>query len=141
MSWPQADQERRIAGLVRIGHVIDVDPAQALARVSLGGAAETDWLPWTAARAGVISDWAPLQVGEQVVVASPGGESNQGVIIGSLFSAANGQAATDGGTWRVELGGTSLTMTADSLTFESNGSTLVLDSAGVRVTGAAIELN
>mgnify|MGYP005845114205 CR=1 FL=1 len=139
--WTQADQDRRLAGLVRIGRVTEVDPATARARIALGGQAVSDWLPWTASRAGSISEWSPPAVGEQVVVLSPGGESNQAVIVGSLFSAANGQASNDGAAYRVEIGGSSLTMTADAITLESNGSTLVLDAAGVRVNGAQIELN
>jgi phage baseplate assembly protein V len=141
MSWMQADQERRLTGIVRLGQVVEVDTVTARARVSLGGEAESAWLPWAAARAGVVSEWSPLAVGEQVVVVSPGGESNQGVIVGSLFSAANGAPSSDGGAYRIEIGGSSLTMTAESIIFESNGSSLVLDAAGVRVTGAQIELN
>lgn len=141
MSWALSDHDRRIAGVIRIGRVTDLDAGTARARVSLGGEAVTDWLPWTAARAGTISEWAPPAVGEQVVVASPGGESNQGVIIGSLFSSANGQGASDGGTYRVEIGGSAITMTGDSLTLASNGSSLVLDAAGIRLNGARIDLN
>ncbi|OWU68262.1 baseplate assembly protein [Roseovarius sp. 22II1-1F6A] len=141
MSWSAGEQARRLHGLVRIGRVTAVDPGRARARVSLGGETETAWLPWTGGRAGSIREWAPVTVGEQVVVLSPGGETGQGVIAGSLFSAAHAAPSNDGAAHRLELGGSSITMTGDAITLQSNGSSLTLDAAGIRLNGARIDLN
>jgi phage baseplate assembly protein V len=141
VSWGQGEQERRLHGVVRIGTVTAVDPATARARVSLGGDAVSGWIPFTAIRAGGLNAWAPVTVGEQVVVASPGGDTAQGVIIGSLPSTSNGAPSVDGGEFRFEIGGSSISMTADGITLSSNGSTLTIDAAGITLTGAAINLN
>ena len=141
MAWGDSDRDRRLHGLVRIATVTQVDPAQSRARVSFGGDSSSDWLPWAAVRAGVISEWAPPRLGEQVVVVSPGGETNQGIIIGSIFSIKDPAASADGEEYRVEIGGSSLSMTPDAITLSSNGSTLELDAAGIRLNGARIDLN
>lgn len=78
----------RIANLIRIGSVSDVDTAKARVRVDIGRV-KTNWLPWLTQRAGKTSTWSPLEVGEQVMVFSPSGELNQGVVIGGLWSKDN----------------------------------------------------
>lgn len=49
----------------------------------------TGWLPWATNRAGPDRDWRAPEVGEQVVVVSPGGDLEQGVVVGSLYRAAH----------------------------------------------------
>lgn len=141
MRWAQNDQDRRLQGIVRIGKVTAVDASAAKARVSLGGASETDWLPWTAERAATISVWAPVAVGEQVVVLAPGGETNQGIIVGSLFSNSNPAPSSDGAEHLLKLGGSSISVKGDRILITSNGSTIELDAAGIRLNGARIDLN
>lgn len=141
MSWGRGEQGRRLQCLIRIGRVTTVDPAKARVRVTFGGDSDSDWLPWLAQRAGVISEWAPPRVGEQVLVVSPGGETNQAVVIGSLFSTGDPAPSNDGEEYRVEIGGSSFSMTPDRITLSSNGSTLELDAAGIRLNGARIDLN
>ena len=141
MSWGEGDRDRRLAGVVRFGRVTAVDPAAARARVFLGGEAESTWLPWLAERASKISVWAPVAVGEQVVVVSPSGDTAQGVIAGSVFSAANGAPSSDPEEYLITIGGSSVSVTPDAITFRSNGSTLRLDASGVHLDGAQIRLN
>lgn len=82
-----ADLNRLLHNLIRIGTIAAVDPEQPRARVQLGGLL-TDWLPFTAARAGgTVSRWDPV-VGEQVMVLCPGGNLDVGVIGPSLYSDA-----------------------------------------------------
>lgn len=76
---------RQMSNLVRIGKVSQLDPATARVKVSVSGL-ETDWLPWSAGRAGNTRQWSPPRIGEQVVLASPYGDLGQAVVIGSLFS-------------------------------------------------------
>lgn len=141
MSWERSEQDRRLHGMVRVGRVVEVDAARARARVNLGGDTLSDWLPWTAARAGAIKEWAPPGVGEQVVVISPGGESAQGVITGAIYQAAAPAPAQHGQMWGMKIGTSFLTMTAENITLAAGGSTLVIDAGGIRLNGAKIDLN
>lgn len=86
MSFQIAELERRLAGLIRFGTVEEADYARARVRVRMGEAV-SDWLPWLTLRAGNDRSWWPLEVGEQVLVLSPSGETAQGVVLGSLYQA------------------------------------------------------
>lgn len=138
MSWAQGEQERRLHGIVRIGTVTAVDAATARARVSLGGDAVSGWIPFTAIRAGGLNAWAPVTVGEQVVVVSPGGDTAQGIIVGSLPSGANGAPSGNGGEFRFEIGGSSISMTGDGITLSAGGVVLSVTGGGVAVTGGSV---
>ncbi len=140
MSWAHGEMERRLHGLVRVGTVLQVDASKARAKVALGGEAVSAWVPWIG-RAGTVSEWSPLAAGEQVAVLSPGGDTAQGVILGSLFSSDNPAKSQDGGEWRIELGGSHISMTGEAITLSSNGSTLTLDASGIRLNGARVDLN
>ena len=140
MSWAQGDQDRRLHSLVRVGTVQEVDPVKALARVTLGGEAKSAWIPWMG-RAGVIDEWSPPAVGEQVTILAPGGDTAQGIIIGSTPSDANPKRSQDGEEYRVSIGDSFISMTAGRILLSSNGSTLELDAAGIRLNGARIDLN
>ena len=83
---------RLIENLIRLGTVAEVDhgslPDKRPARVRVqSGDLLTGWLPWTALRAGTTRDWDPPNVGEQVLVLSPSGQTAQGIAITGLFSA------------------------------------------------------
>lgn len=82
--YSATDTDRRMANTITIGRIKAVDTAKGLAQVDLDGPG-TDWIPWTAARAGGDRTWKCPEVGEQVVVAAPGGELANAVIIGSLY--------------------------------------------------------
>lgn len=141
MSWTEGDQDRRLHSIVRIGTVTEVDPSTGRARVSLGGEAVTNWIPFTAVRAGGLNSWQPVTAGEQVVVISPGGDTAQGIIVGSLHSSATPAPSSDGGEFRFEIGGSTLSITSDAILLSSNGSTLQLDAGGIALNGARINLN
>lgn len=84
-SYELGELGRQMANLVRIGTISELDEASARVKVSAAGLT-TDWLPWSASRAGNTRQWSPPRVGEQVVLASPYGDLGQAVVIGSLFS-------------------------------------------------------
>lgn len=72
------DAERRIQNLVRMGRVVDTDPAKGLVKIAWAKDADDNevegpWMPW-ATRAGNIKIWAPPSKGEQVMIFSPSGE-------------------------------------------------------------------
>ena len=82
-----AEAHRRISSLVRLGRVREVRTGDARARVGIGENL-TGWLPWLAPRAGTDSIWHAPEVGEQVLVLSPGGDLAQGVIVPGVFSSS-----------------------------------------------------
>lgn len=136
MNWGVSDLDRRFHSGLRIGTVTAVDATNAVARVALGGETESDWLPWLAERAGIISAWAPVSVGEQVLVASIGGDTAQGVIVGSLFSDAQPPASQDAATRKIVLGAASMTMTEDAITLAVGGTSIEITDGLVAVTAA-----
>ena len=85
-----AEHARRLSSLLRVGPVVEVDPAAARARVDLGDGCVSAFLPWvcTRASAGGFTTWVAPQVGEQVLVVAPGGDTAAAVILGSLYSTA-----------------------------------------------------
>ena len=135
MSWAASDTDRRLAGMIRVGTVTAVDAGAARCKVSLGGNTETAWLPFPSPRAGAIQVWAPPSVGEQVVVASPGGDTAQGLVIASLASGGSPAPSSDGGAFVVEIGGSTVTITADGINLVSNGSVVDITAGGVAITG------
>ena len=78
------DAERRIANMVLIGRIEELDAANGRVRVTTGDIT-TDWLPFATSRAGQDRSWHPPEPGEQVVVVSPCGDTNQGVVVGSIY--------------------------------------------------------
>lgn len=74
-----------LLNLVRKGTVIAVDHAGEVCRVECGEL-QTNWIHWLALAAGDTRDWNPPEVGEQVLVLSPGGEMADGVALRGISS-------------------------------------------------------
>ena len=79
-----AEASRRLESVVRLGTVEAVDYPAARARVKSGGLLTT-WLPWAGLAAGEVRHWRPPSVGEQVLVLSPSGSPESGVIVAGLY--------------------------------------------------------
>lgn len=79
-----AETHRVLANMIRIGVVSELDEANARVKVTTGGFT-TDWLPWTASRAGATRTWSAPRAGEQVIVLSPYGDPSQGVVLPSIY--------------------------------------------------------
>lgn len=90
--YSATDTDRRLANLVQIGRVSDVDTARGLAVVDMDGPA-TDWIPWVTLRAGGDRTWWCPEVGEQVLVVAPSGELASAVIVGALYQDAHPEPA------------------------------------------------
>lgn len=73
---------RRTSNVVKFGAIEEVDYANAKVKVRMGDLL-TAWIPWTSKSSNNAS-WLAPEIGEQVVVASPSGELNQGVVLGSI---------------------------------------------------------
>ncbi|BBE51140.1 Baseplate assembly protein [Ferriphaselus amnicola] len=72
---------RRLKNLIRIGTVDEVSLApRPRCRVLVDGAL-TGWMQMSMKRAGTTRRWEPLTVGEQVVILSPSGTAEAGVVI------------------------------------------------------------
>jgi phage baseplate assembly protein gpV len=84
-NWSLADLERRLANMIRYGVIEQLDEQAAKVRVRSGGIL-SDWLKWRTQRAGPDSDWWAPEPGEQVIMLSPSGETNQALILGSINS-------------------------------------------------------
>jgi len=93
MSFDVTELDRRLANLIRLGSIAQADYAAGKVRVNVGGLL-TGWLPWLTDRAGTDRSWHAPEVGEQVLILSPSGELNQGVVLMGLFQAAHPQPVT-----------------------------------------------
>lgn len=80
--------QRRMANVIRVGTISEVDTLTAKARVKLTDGLVTGLLPWMT-EAGHVSKWRSPSVGEQVILLAPNGSLELAVIIGGLFSRAN----------------------------------------------------
>jgi len=78
------DLGRRLANIIRIGTIFEIDFQAAKARVKIGEL-ETDFLPWANANSGSNNSWNPPEIDEQVIILSPSGDLSQAVILPSLY--------------------------------------------------------
>jgi phage baseplate assembly protein V len=126
MSAEIGDLQRRLANIFRVGRIAEVNRTTGRVKVAFQGAT-TAWLPWMTGRAGVVKDWNPPTVGEQVVVCSPMGEIEAGFIMpGSINyddnpapdTRENVQKITlpSGGSYEISVGGMTLVMAGGKLT-------------------------
>ena len=84
LSFGTIEMQRKIANLITIGTIRDVDHKAAKVRIQIGETV-TEWQPWLVARAGGDVSWWSPEIGEQVVVLSPSGDFCQSIIIPSLY--------------------------------------------------------
>ncbi|QWP76080.1 phage baseplate assembly protein V [Lysobacter sp. K5869] len=83
-----ADLLRRLANMIRVGTIAEIDYKRKRARVASGDLL-TDFLKWGTARAGRRAVWSPPSIGEQVILVCPQGETTGGFILCSEYSDAN----------------------------------------------------
>lgn len=77
--------QRRLSNVIRLGRVVDIDYSGAIPKVRVRiDPLTTAWLPLMTLRAGPDRSWWPVEIDEQVVVLSPIGELNQGMVLGSI---------------------------------------------------------
>ncbi|WP_418089893.1 phage baseplate assembly protein V [Wolbachia endosymbiont (group B) of Orgyia antiqua] len=83
-SFAISELNRKLANVVRIGIVKEIDYEKAKVRVKIGEFL-TDYLPWITNKAGKDRDWSPPDIGEQVMIFSPFGELSLGVVLGGIY--------------------------------------------------------
>lgn len=147
------EAERRLANLVVLGQVAELDAERARVRVKAGPIL-TAWLPFATVRAGPDRTWHAPEPGEQVVLVAPGGDLNQAVVVGSLYrqdhpppadSAEISCTVWEDGTvmkydrqlhhWHLSVppGG--------RIVLEAGPSKIEMSNAGIRLTAPRIDLN
>lgn len=140
-----AELRRRLAAVVRLGLVAEVDLERARVRVDYdrdpeGAPVQTGWLPWLAGMAGPDRSWRPPAAGEQVAVLSPDGDLAGGIVLGALYRAAHPAPAAEATKHLVEYRDGAV-IAYDSEAHElraalPDGATVAVESpGGVSITG------
>ncbi|MFT4328098.1 MAG: phage baseplate assembly protein V, partial [Wolbachia pipientis] len=83
-SFAISELNRKLANIIRIGVVKEIDYEKAKVRVKIGDIV-TDYLPWITSKAGKDRDWSPPDIDEQVVVFSSLGELSLGVVLPGIY--------------------------------------------------------
>lgn len=102
MSRDVSENDRRTANVIEIGTIVSVNAAAGRARVQVGDVL-TPEIAVGQMRAGPLSFWWMPGAGEQVMVAAPGGDLGQGVIVCGIF--AGNAPSADGAVPMIDLAG------------------------------------
>ncbi|WET05822.1 phage baseplate assembly protein V [Lentisphaerota bacterium ZTH] len=131
--------QRTTANLVRIGTIVEADYDHALVRVKIGDLL-TNWLSFTTLRAAKVTLWCPPEVGEQVIVISPGGNLAQGIVIPAMYQ--DKFKATDSKSTTTKLSfadGAKLEYDSEAhhlqATLPGGGKTTLVSEGGITITG------
>jgi phage baseplate assembly protein V len=137
--------QRQISQLIRIGTVVQIVAGTDTAIVEIGGV-QSDPMQWAVLRAGDDADWWAPSPGEQVVIFAPFGDMAQAIIMFSLYQDLYAAPSTNpnvrcrtysdgaveqydksahayllsipsGGSFTVQVGESSMTLTDGKLTF------------------------
>ena len=140
---------RRLANLLRIGTVAQIDHANARIRVTTGTLA-TNWLPWLTHRAGATATWSPPSIGEQVLLLAPSGNLEEAVALPALYADAHPAPSTsadehvtlypDGARIAYNHSTGALTATGVQTALVEAAVSVTLDSPLTTVTGQLIVL-
>jgi phage baseplate assembly protein gpV len=157
-----AELERRFAGVLRHGTVAEVDPERQRVRLDLGpvhgagGRFLSPWVPY-AQFSGALRVHTPPTVGQQLTAMSPSGDFQQAVALPLTHHSGNPSPSKAGDenvmTYgnvrmtladdlvRVVVSGTRLELSSAKVTLSMGGSSIEMTDAGVKITGARIDLN
>ncbi|WP_264686590.1 phage baseplate assembly protein V [Wolbachia endosymbiont (group B) of Rhopobota naevana] len=146
-----SEMQRKLANIVRIGVVKEVDYEKAKVRVKIGELL-TDFLPWITSRAGEERSWLPPSINEQVVILSPLGELSLGVVLPGIYqqkySAPENKKEVSSLTFQ---DGTKLSYdkdkhhleieVVDKITLKVGGSSIEMTKSGIKLKAERIDLN
>jgi phage baseplate assembly protein V len=120
-----AQLSRMIENMIRIGTVLEIDLTAPRCRVKTGDL-DTEWLRMPSRRAGQTRKWDPLTVGEQVIIISPSGVLESGLVMPmGIFS--------DAITPPSNSGDVEMTQYPDGAVLSYNHSTSVLSITGINM--------
>ncbi|MFP3016326.1 MAG: phage baseplate assembly protein V [Wolbachia sp.] len=146
-----SELQRKLANIVRIGIVKEIDYEKAKVRVKIGEFL-TDWLPWITSKAGKDRDWSPPDIDEQVMVFSPLGELSLGVVLGGIYQEKypapenkkeiNSIKFQDGTKFTYDKEKHHLEIeVVDKITLKAGGSSIEMTKSGIKLKGSRIDLN
>ena len=135
---------RHLANLMRFGVVEAADYNASTVRVRIGSLL-TNWIPWTSVRTGPDRDWCPPEVGEQVLVVSPSGHPELGIVIASLFRDVHPANGNRVGLRRVTFADGTVceydrAAHALNITVPENGGTVTVNTGGEIVLSADTQI-
>nr|WP_253309288.1 phage baseplate assembly protein V [Rickettsia endosymbiont of Ceutorhynchus assimilis] len=150
-SFAISELNRKLANIVRIGLVKEVDYEKAKVRVKIGEFL-TDYLPWITSKAGKDRDWCPPDIDEQVMVFSPLGELSLGVVLGGIYQEKyhapenkkeiNSIKFQDGTKFTYDKGKHHLEIEViDKITLKAGGSSIEMTKSGIKLKAERIDLN
>ncbi|MDD9334717.1 MULTISPECIES: phage baseplate assembly protein V [unclassified Wolbachia] len=146
-----AELQRKVANIIRIGVVKEVDYEKAKVRVKIGEFL-TDYLPWITSKAGKDRNWSSPGIDEQVVVFSPFGELSLGVVLGGIYQKKypapenkkeiNSIKFQDGTKFTYDKGKHHLEIeVVDKITLKAGGSRIEMTKSGIKLKADKINLN
>ena len=144
------DHSRRIAGMLRMGLIEEVDYAHTedgVPRPRLrvrSGELITGWLPWPAHLGRNRVDWMPLKKDQQVLLAAPGGDVTQAVVAALLHVDGDPPPSTDETEDITRFrSGTTIKHDAETgdLTITGVGDINIKATGNVNIRGRTINLN
>ncbi|WP_264328558.1 MULTISPECIES: phage baseplate assembly protein V [unclassified Wolbachia] len=146
-----AELQRKVANIIRIGIIKEIDYEKAKVRVKIGEFL-TDYLPWVTSKAGKDRDWSPPDIGEQVMIFSPFGELSLGVVLGGIYQEKypapenkkeiNSIKFQDGTRLLYDKGKHHLEIeVVDKITLKAGKSSIEMTKSGIKLKAERIDLN
>jgi phage baseplate assembly protein V len=120
-----SEMNRRLLQIVRIGIIQEIDYTKAKARVKVGDNV-TGLRPWVS----LAKAWIPPAVGDQVVVLSPNGDFEQGILLPALYHSKSKSPSNKENELKIKLSENS------SVCFDSD-----LENLTVKIGSQSLELN
>lgn len=153
MSYPSAQHDRMLAGLVKDCYVValDLTASPPVCRVSDGDWVSA-WVRWHSIAAGKARHWRAPSMGEQGTLVSASGEVAQGTFIPGLYG--NAGAPPDNRdhveVWRFDDGGSlvydwqastyTITVPSGTVTIKVGGTEVVVTDSEINATAGDITL-
>lgn len=146
-----SELQRKLANIVRIGVVKEIDYEKAKVRVKIGDIV-TDYLPWITSRAGEERSWLPPSINEQVVILSPLGELSLGVVLAGIYQQnysapensemINSLVFQDGTKFTYDKEKHHLEIeVADKITLKAGESSIEMTKGSIKLKARRIDLN
>jgi len=146
-----AELNRKLANIIRIGLIKEVDYEKARVRVQVGEFL-TDWVPWITSKAGRDRSWFSPDIDEQVMVLSPFGELSLGVVLAGIYQqkypAPESKKEVDSFLFE---DGTKISYdkknhhlevsVVDKITFRVGESSVKITKGGIKLSAKRIDLN
>ncbi|MBC6685934.1 phage baseplate assembly protein V [Wolbachia pipientis] len=150
-SFAISELNRKLANVIRIGIVKEIDCEKAKVRVKIGDIV-TDYLPWITSKAGKDRDWSPPDIDEQVVVFSPLGELSLGVVLAGIYQEKypapenkkeiNSVKFQDGAKFTYDKEKHHLEIeVVDKITLKAGESSIEMTKSGIKLKAERIDLN